>query len=75
MLKKGKHMDLTNLDKAEKKMGGRFKTVALMQKRIKELLGTGMKPNAETLADKIIDEINNGDIVPKYVDTSCDDEK
>lgn len=68
-------MDLTKLEQAEKKLGGRFKVVALLQKRIKELLNSGMKPNAETLADKIIDEINEGEIVPKYVDTSCDDEK
>ncbi|UCD76218.1 MAG: DNA-directed RNA polymerase subunit omega [Phycisphaerales bacterium] len=60
-------------DEIVRKMGGRFKLTALIQRRLKELIVDGARPLVEregrTDLDLVIEEILQGKIGPDWSDT------
>lgn len=61
-------MDINKFEEAVKKIGGRFKTLAILHKRLRELIESGVIKERsslgsnESLEDKILDEIIKGEI-------------
>lgn len=59
-------------DDIVRKVGGRFKLTALIQKRLKELIIDGARPlierNGRTDLEVVIEEILQDKIVPEYPD-------
>lgn len=51
-------MDITKMDKAREKVGGLFKLTTLVQKRIREVIKSGLlKEKDSTIVDKLMDKI------------------
>lgn len=54
-------MDMKKLQTAQDKVGGRFRLIAMMQKRLKNLRLAGIKQEAGTgsdhLAERVLDEV------------------
>jgi hypothetical protein len=54
-------MDMKKLQTAQDKVGGRFKLIAMMQKRLKNLRLAGIKQEsgagADHLAERVLDEV------------------
>jgi len=58
-------MNMKKFEEAERKVGGRFKTVTLIQKRLTEIAAAGPlkdKTTSTEIFDKILDEIISGQI-------------
>ena len=60
-------------DEVVKRLGGRFKLTALIQRRLKELVSDGARPLVEregrTDLELVIEEIVRGKIVPDWSET------
>lgn len=63
-------------DEIVRKMGGRFKLTALIQRRLKELIVDGARPLVEregrTDLELVIEEILQGKIEPDWSETGYD---
>jgi DNA-directed RNA polymerase subunit omega len=63
-------------DEIVKKLGGRFKLTALIQRRLKELIIDGARPlverNGRTDLEVVIDEILQDKIAPDWSETGYD---
>lgn len=56
-------MNKTQIEEAVQKVGGRFKFVVLLQRRIRELYKKGLKPNNITeMEELLMDEILQGKV-------------
>jgi DNA-directed RNA polymerase subunit omega len=66
-------------DEIVKKMGGRFKLTALIQRRLKELIVDGARPLVErdgrTDLELVIEEILQDKIAPDWSDTNYEPPK
>lgn len=70
-------MDMEKFDEASRKIGGRLKTTAVIQKRLKDVIGAGSfkeKWASEALVNRILDEIITDQISVKEGKAECEDE-
>jgi len=68
-------MDMEKFEEVSRKMGGRLRATAVIQKRLKELVGTGSfkeKTASEVVVNRILDEIITDQISVKEGKAECE---
>jgi len=68
-------MDMEKFDAASRKIGGRLKTTAVIQKRLKDLVGVGSfkeKWASEAVVNRILDEIITDQLTVKAGKAECE---
>lgn len=67
-------MDMEKFDEVSRKMGGRLRATAVIQKRLKDLVGVGSfkdKTASDSLINRILDEIISDQISVKDAKAEC----